>query len=143
MATDSMEKAGSYFKAETVKKVAVAGITGGLFVFVSDFFLDRYFKEGETDVDQENAEMMRAGAQAIGGLALAGVVARWNKTAAAGIAIGALLGAARHLFKQWDLTKTLNEWFPEDDEETTTTTTTTTAPRTTTGLSLVGRSRAV
>lgn len=141
MADGSIEKAQSYFKMETVKKVAIAGAAGGTFVFVSDFFLDRMFKD-DAGADQENAELMRAGAQAVGGLALAGIVARWNKIAAAGIAIGALLGAVRHLFKQWDFSATLDEWFPENDTGTTTTTTTTTPPRTTTALSLVGRSRA-
>lgn len=126
---------------DVVKSVAVAGISGGAYVFVSDFFLDRYFKD-DAGVDQENAELMRAGVQAVGGLALAGVVLRWSKMAAVGIAIGAMLGAARHLFTQWDLSSTLDEWFPEDNTSTGTGTGTGSGTGTGAGgISTLGRSR--
>ena len=133
-----LQKAKSFFKMDVVKTAAVAGAAGGTFVFVSDFWLDRYFKDDNGD-DQKNAELMRAGVQAVGGLALAGLVARWSKTAAVGIAVGAILGAVRHVFREWDFTATLNEWFPEDTGTTTTTTGNTPAR----GLSMVGSSRRV
>lgn len=129
-----LQHAKSFFKMDVVKTAAVAGGAGGAYVFISDFFLDRYFKD-DSGEDQENAELMRAGVQAVGGLALAGIVSKWSKAAAVGIAVGAVLGAVRHLFTYWDFSSTLDEWFPEEDS------TTGTGNTNASGLSTLGRSR--
>ena len=110
-----LQKASSFFAGPVVKTVLVAGASGGGFVFVSDFFLARQFKD-DAGEDTENAEYMRAGVQGVGGLVLAGMLAKWGQhDMAVGVGIGAVVGAARHIAIAGDLTTKLDEWFPESD----------------------------
>lgn len=129
-----LQKQSSFFSGPVVKTVLVAGASGGAYVFVSDFFLGRYFKNPDDATgdlvpgeDSPNAEYMRAGAQALGGLALAGLLSRYNKDAAVGVGIGAIVGAARHIAIKQDFEKNLEDAFPE------------TPARTTGGISYMGR----
>lgn len=113
----------------TWKRVAVIGVSGGLFLGASDYFVDDYFVD-ESDVKTQ--ARYRALSQVAIGLGVAYVVKRWNRDVAVGVAVGGIVGGARRLWISEEMPDRMADWFDSDD--TTTTSDTTTPARDNNGL---------
>lgn len=102
----------------TWKRVAVIGVSGGLFLGASDYFVDDYFVD-ESDVKTQ--ARYRALSQVAIGLGVAYVVKRWNRDVAVGVAVGGIVGGARRLWISEEMPDRMADWFDSDDTTNTTT----------------------
>jgi hypothetical protein len=96
----------------TFKRVAVIGISGGLFLGASDYFVDDYFVDED---DTKTQARYRALSQVALGLGVAYVVKRWNRDVAVGVAVGGIVGGARRLWISEEMPERMADWFDSDD----------------------------
>lgn len=99
----------------TFKRVAIIGVSGGLFLGASDYFVDDYFVD-ESDVKTQ--ARYRAVSQMALGLGVAYVVKRWNRDVAVGVAVGGIVGGARRLWISEEMPDRMADWFDSDDTTT-------------------------
>lgn len=100
----------------TLKRVAMIGLSGGLFIGVSDYWIDGWFTD---ETDDTTAQRYRAVTQMALGLAGAWFVRKWNKDVAIGMAVGGLVGGARRLWVSEDMPAKMDQWFGDDATTTT------------------------
>jgi len=96
----------------TWKRVAVIGVSGGLFLGASDYFVDDYFID---ETDTKTQARYRALSQVAIGLGVAYVVKRWNRDVAVGVAVGGIVGGARRLWISEEMPDRMADWFDSDD----------------------------
>lgn len=99
----------------TWKRVAVIGVSGGLFLGASDYFVDDYFVD---ETDAKTQARYRALSQVAIGLGVAYVVKRWNRDVAVGVAVGGIVGGARRLWISEEMPDRMADWFDSDNTTT-------------------------
>jgi hypothetical protein len=99
----------------TFKRVAIIGVSGGLFLGASDYFVDDYFVDED---DVKTQARYRAVSQMALGLGVAYVVKRWNRDVAVGVAVGGIVGGARRLWISEEMPDRMADWFDSDDTTT-------------------------
>lgn len=101
----------------TLKRVAMIGLSGGLYIGVSDYWVDQWWTD---ESDETTAQRYRAVSQMALGLAGAWFARKWNKDVAIGLAVGGIVGGARRLWVSEDMPSKMDDWFGDEASDSST-----------------------
>lgn len=113
------EKKG-FLTGRPMKRVLKMGAGGALFAVISDAAVEAYIEDDASADATLGTETKRGAAQIIGGLILGGVVEKYDKDFAVGIAAGGVVAGGVRIAKDQGWDDTVAGWF--DSEPATTTT---------------------
>lgn len=98
----------------TLKRVAVVGVSGGLTLGISDYWVERWIDAGATEDEQKTQERKRALLQVGLGVGVAYLVKGWSRDVAIGAAVGGVAGGAKRLWDSEGLADRFAEMFDDD-----------------------------
>lgn len=96
-----------------IKRILTIGVSGGLTIGVSDYWVEKYF---EGDTDEKSRERKRAALQVAAGVGAAYLLRRWSRDAAVGAAAGGIVGGTIRIWESEDMGSKMADWFGSDSD---------------------------